>query len=91
MVRSTPTHVAAAAVCSEDGESFFSDTSHTDSELDVFEADDMYLGSGAGTGRDRCGQTASISRMVPCAKDHTFLADTGLDQVPKSNQNTTKK
>ena len=44
MVRSNPIHVAAAAVCSEDGESFLSDTSHTDSELDAFEADDMYPG-----------------------------------------------
>ena len=87
MVRSNPIHVAATAVCSEDDESFFIDTSHTNSELDVYETDDMDSGSCVSTGRDRCGQSASITRHVPCAKDHTFLADTGLDQVPKSNQN----
>ena len=38
MVRSTPLRVAVAAVCSEDGESHVTDTSHT-------ESDDMLAGS----------------------------------------------
>ena len=83
MVRSTPIHVAATAVCSEDDESLIIDTSHTNSELDVDETDDMDFGSRASTGWDRCGQSASITRKVPCAKDHTFLADAGFDQIPK--------